>query len=98
MRRRFDMLLTPREKGLLRRFAQGGTDKSIARELGETKERIAAQRERIIEKLQIRSMETRFCPGPSAPSAHLGSNKSGWQPCAKDSGAWASVTPTEETG
>jgi DNA-binding CsgD family transcriptional regulator len=49
------MLLTPREKRLLIRFAQGRTDKSIARELGETKERIALQRERLIEKLQIQS-------------------------------------------
>jgi DNA-binding NarL/FixJ family response regulator len=55
MRRRFDMLLTPREKRLLRRFAQGRTDKSIARELCEPVEGIAAQRERILEKLQIQS-------------------------------------------
>jgi DNA-binding CsgD family transcriptional regulator len=57
MRRRFDMLLTPREKRLLRRFAQGRTDKSIARELCEPVERIAAQRERILEKLQIKSTD-----------------------------------------
>jgi DNA-binding CsgD family transcriptional regulator len=57
MRSPFDTLLTLREKRLLRRFAQGRTDKSIARELCETKERIAAQRERIIKKLQIRSMD-----------------------------------------
>ena len=49
------MVLTPREKRLLRRFAQGRTDKSIARELCEPVERIAAQRERIFEKLQIQS-------------------------------------------
>jgi len=55
MRRRFDLLLTPREKRLLRRFAQGRTDKSIAREWGEPIERIAAQRERIFEKLLIQS-------------------------------------------
>jgi DNA-binding NarL/FixJ family response regulator len=57
MRRRFDMLLTPREKRLLRRFAQGKTDKIIARELCEPAERIAAQRERILEKLQIQSID-----------------------------------------
>jgi DNA-binding CsgD family transcriptional regulator len=55
MRRPFDLLLTPREKQLLRRFAQGRTDKNIARELCDTAERIAAQRERIVEKLQIQS-------------------------------------------
>jgi DNA-binding CsgD family transcriptional regulator len=57
MRRRFDFLLTPREKRLLRRFAQGRTDKSIARELCEPVERIAEQRERLIEKLQIQSTD-----------------------------------------
>ena len=51
------MLLTPREKRLLRRFAQGRTDRSIARELCEPVERIAVQRERLLEKLQIRSMD-----------------------------------------
>ena len=45
MRRRFDMLLTPREKRLFRRFAQGRTDRSIARELCEPVERVAVQRE-----------------------------------------------------
>ena len=39
------MLLTPREKRLLRRFAQGRTDRSIARELCEPVERVAVQRE-----------------------------------------------------
>jgi DNA-binding NarL/FixJ family response regulator len=57
MRRRFDMLLTPREKRLLRRFAQGRSDKSIARELCEPVERIAEQRGRILEKLQIQSTD-----------------------------------------
>ena len=49
------MLLTPREKRLLRRFAQGRTDRSIARELCEPVERIAVQRERIFDKLQIQT-------------------------------------------
>jgi DNA-binding CsgD family transcriptional regulator len=57
MRRRFDFLLTPREKRLLRRFAQGKTDRMIARALCEPVERIAAQRERILEKLQIESTD-----------------------------------------
>ena len=51
------MLLTPREKRLLRRFAQGRSDKSIARELCEPVERIAEQRGRILEKLQIQSTD-----------------------------------------
>jgi DNA-binding CsgD family transcriptional regulator len=55
MRRPFDTLLTPREKRLLRRFAQGRTDKSIAGEFCEPVDRIAAQRERILEKFQIQS-------------------------------------------
>jgi len=39
------LVLTPREKRLLRRFAQGKTDKTIAQEIGDTEERIAAQRQ-----------------------------------------------------
>jgi DNA-binding CsgD family transcriptional regulator len=48
-------LLSPREKRLLRRFAAGKTDAAIAMELGDKESRIAAQRKRLIEKLQIRS-------------------------------------------
>jgi DNA-binding CsgD family transcriptional regulator len=51
------LVLTPREKRLLRRFAQGKTDKTVAIEIGDTEERIAAQRRRITEKLQIRSQD-----------------------------------------
>ena len=47
--------LSPREKQLLRRFAAGRTDAMIAVELGDRENRIAAQRKRLIEKLQIRS-------------------------------------------
>jgi DNA-binding CsgD family transcriptional regulator len=49
--------LSPREKKLLRRFASGMTDKQIAQELGDREERIAAQRQRIREKLQIQTDE-----------------------------------------
>ena len=49
--------MTPQEKQLLRRFAQGKTDRMIARALCEPVERIAAQRERILEKLQIESTD-----------------------------------------
>ena len=50
-------LISPREKKLLRRFASGKTDKDIGRELGDREERIAAQRQRIREKLEIRTNE-----------------------------------------
>jgi|SRR5215831_12994515 len=49
--------LRPREKKLLRRFASGKTDKEIAQELGDREERIAAQRQRLREKLQIQTDE-----------------------------------------
>jgi DNA-binding CsgD family transcriptional regulator len=70
-------VLTPREKRLLRRFAQGRTEKSIARELCEPVERIAAQRERIFEKLQIQSPDQlaeialRFASWGQAPEKKL---------------------------
>ena len=49
--------LSSREKKLLRRFASGKTDVEIAHELGDREERIAAQRQRIREKLQIQTDE-----------------------------------------
>jgi DNA-binding CsgD family transcriptional regulator len=49
--------LSPREKQLLRRFAAGKTDIQIARELYDTESRIAAQRQRLAEKLQIDTHE-----------------------------------------
>jgi DNA-binding CsgD family transcriptional regulator len=51
------LVLTPRDRRLLRRLAQGKTDKAIAIEIGDTEERIAAQRRRITEKLQVRSQD-----------------------------------------
>jgi DNA-binding CsgD family transcriptional regulator len=88
MRRRFDMLLTPRENRLLRRFAQGRTDRSIARELCEPVERIAAQRERLLEKLQIRSMD--HLTEAAVRLASRGFEK--LRPPKKEDGAAASVT------
>jgi len=41
----------------LRRFASGKTDVEIAHELGDREERIAAQRQRIREKLEIQTNE-----------------------------------------
>jgi DNA-binding CsgD family transcriptional regulator len=50
-----DLILSPREKALLRRLAQGKSDKLIAKQMGGTKLQIAAQRQRLIDKLGIRS-------------------------------------------
>ena len=47
--------LSARDKQLLRRFAAGKTDAKIATELGDRESRIAAQRKRLGQKLQIRS-------------------------------------------
>ncbi len=47
--------LSPQQKKLLRRFAQRKTDKQIAKEFGCHAELIAAQRQTIMEKLEIRS-------------------------------------------
>ena len=47
--------LSPQEKKLLRRFAKGKTDDQIAREFGCRPGLIAAQRQSIEEKLEIRS-------------------------------------------
>ena len=47
--------VSPREKLLLRRFAAGMTDSQIASELGDRLSRIAAQRQRLAEKFDIRT-------------------------------------------
>jgi DNA-binding CsgD family transcriptional regulator len=47
--------LSPRQKRLLRRLAQGKTDRKIAQEIGGTQQHITAQRRRIMQKLQITS-------------------------------------------
>jgi len=49
--------VSPREKKLLRRFAAGKTDTEIARELSDRESRIAAQRQRLTEKYQIKTHE-----------------------------------------
>ena len=49
--------VSPREKLLLRRFAAGMTDSQIAGELGDRLSRIAAQRQRLAEKFDIRTPE-----------------------------------------
>jgi DNA-binding CsgD family transcriptional regulator len=47
--------LSPREKQLLRRFAQGKTDEAIAIEFGRTTSHISAQRLRIMKKFRLKS-------------------------------------------
>jgi DNA-binding CsgD family transcriptional regulator len=47
--------LTPREKQMLRRLAKGMTDQMIAKQLGGKANQIAAQRQRLCQKLQINS-------------------------------------------
>jgi DNA-binding CsgD family transcriptional regulator len=51
------VVLSPREKKLLRRLSQGKTDKQISVEIGGREEQIGLQRQRLIERLQIRSQE-----------------------------------------
>jgi DNA-binding CsgD family transcriptional regulator len=51
----FVVILSPREKLLLRRFAYGKSDIVISQEIGGTQEQIRMQRKRLIEKLQIQS-------------------------------------------
>jgi DNA-binding CsgD family transcriptional regulator len=49
------VILSPREKLLLRRFAHGKSDKVISQEIGGTQEQIGMQRKSLIEKLRIQS-------------------------------------------
>jgi DNA-binding CsgD family transcriptional regulator len=51
------IVLSPREKRMLRRLAQGKTNKEIAQEIGGNAEQIAVQRGRLIRKLEIQSDE-----------------------------------------
>jgi DNA-binding NarL/FixJ family response regulator len=45
--------LSPLEQQLLRRLAQGKLDKVIAQEIGGTEEQVAAQRQALVQKLNI---------------------------------------------
>ena len=49
------VILSPREKQLLRRLARGKSDQVIASEIGGTTQQIGLQRKRLIEKLHIQS-------------------------------------------
>lgn len=51
----FDVILSPREKQLLRRFALGKSDRVIAYEIGGTQLQIGVQRKTLTEKLHIQS-------------------------------------------
>jgi DNA-binding CsgD family transcriptional regulator len=50
-----DILLSSREKRLLRRLAAGKTDQEIASNLGGTLKQISEQRTRLLNKIGIRS-------------------------------------------
>jgi len=69
-----DVSLSSREKQLLRRFAQGKTDRQIAVNIGGTERRISAQRERLLQKLHVQtaaqlvSAATRLARWPGQPS------------------------------
>ena len=52
-----DVLLSPREKQLLRRFALGKSDRVIAYEIGGTQQQIGVQRKTLTEKLHIQSQD-----------------------------------------
>jgi DNA-binding CsgD family transcriptional regulator len=64
-------ILSPREKRLLRRFAQGKSDKTIAQEMGGTAKPVAAARAMLTNKLGICSQEhlvsvaSQLAPWPS---------------------------------
>ncbi|WFU18495.1 LuxR C-terminal-related transcriptional regulator [Bradyrhizobium sp. CB3481] len=47
--------LSPREKLMLRRLAQGKTDHQIAVEIGGRQDQVRLQRERLLRRLQIKS-------------------------------------------
>jgi DNA-binding CsgD family transcriptional regulator len=49
------LILSPREKKLLRRLARGKTYAKIAVEIGGTEQQIGQQRRRLIERLRIQS-------------------------------------------
>jgi DNA-binding CsgD family transcriptional regulator len=49
------VILSPREKQLLRRFAKGKTDAYIAEDIGGTELQIGEQRKRLLGKLHIRT-------------------------------------------
>ena len=51
------LYLSPQQRKLLRRFAKTKTDEQIAKELGCPADLIAAQRQWIVEKLEIKSQE-----------------------------------------
>lgn len=57
METRMGWPLSPREKQLLRRLALGKSDAEIAMQIGGPAERIAAQRQRLLDKLQISTQD-----------------------------------------
>jgi DNA-binding NarL/FixJ family response regulator len=47
------LILSPREKALLRRLAEGKSSQQIAQQIGGTEVQVAAQRQRLIDRLGI---------------------------------------------
>jgi DNA-binding CsgD family transcriptional regulator len=72
------VILSPREKQLLRRLAQGKSDHKIAAEIGGTAQQIVGQRQRLIEKLAIKSQAelaaavAQLAPWPPGGRKHSG--------------------------
>lgn len=68
------MILSSREKRLLRRFARGKTDKMIAQEIGGTAKQVATARAMLTKKLGIHSQEqfaaaaNELAPWPGNPT------------------------------
>jgi DNA-binding CsgD family transcriptional regulator len=66
-------ILGSREKQLLRRFAQGMTDRQIAVKIGGTERQVSAQREHLLQKLHIQtaaqrvSVAARLASWPAQP-------------------------------
>jgi DNA-binding CsgD family transcriptional regulator len=75
------IVLSSREKRLLRRFAQGKADKKIAAEIGGTEQQVSAQRQRVLRKLQIRteaqliSLAAQLASWPARPRATGSANE-----------------------
>ncbi|WP_223976044.1 helix-turn-helix transcriptional regulator [Bradyrhizobium sp. RD5-C2] len=51
------VILSPREKKLLRRMALGRRDAEIAAQIGGTKAQVAVQRLRLLRKLKVQSQD-----------------------------------------
>ena len=69
------VMLSPREKQLLRRLATGKSDKVIRQQIGGTLKQIGVQRERLVEKLHIQSQEQLVTLAGQLAGRRIGSSK-----------------------